>query len=96
MELLGPDGTPVTREWFVPVEDKGETISFIEVLGEWDVLEADMHHYFGVDLDSDVVRKRDWRWFAVRVYWLLGNDTLLRRVLRPPKDTGDTTGHDNA
>lgn len=93
MELLGPDGEPVTREWFAPVEDAGDTVTFLEILEHWNVLEADLHHYFGIDMCSDVVRKRDWRWFAVRVYWLMGRDTAILRAVRPPEPAGDTTPH---
>lgn len=94
MEILDEDGKPVTREWFAPTEEPaGERIGFLDVLEEWDALEADLHHHFGIDMCSEVVRKRDWRWFAVRVKWLLQNDTYLYRVLRPPTPTGDTTPH---
>lgn len=95
-EILGENGEYITREWFAPVEDTTDTttITWLEVLSHWDVLEADLHHFFGIDLGSDIVRQRDWRWFTVRVGWLFGVDSGLNRALRPPEPVDDTPAHD--
>lgn len=70
---------------------------FLDILSEWDVLEADMHHFYGVDLSDPVVQSRPWRWFTVRVKWLMNRaDSGLRAVFRPPEETGDNTPHGNA
>lgn len=78
------------------MEDKGDTITFLEILEHWDTLEADLHHYFQIDMGSDIVRQRDWRWFAVRVKWLLQQDSATARAVRPPEEPSDTTGYGNA
>ncbi|MDK8241729.1 hypothetical protein [Corynebacterium coyleae] len=78
------------------MEDKGDTITFLEILEHWDALEADLHHYFQIDMGSDIVRQRDWRWFAVRVKWLLKQDSATARAVRPPEEPSDTTGYGNA
>lgn len=81
----------------MPVEDEGDRISFLEVLEHWNVLEADLHHYFGIDMGSDIVRKRDWRWFAVRVWWLMDDrGTAISRAVRPPKEPEQNSAHGDA
>lgn len=96
MELLGADGEILTREWFLPTEDKGEVIPFIEVLSHWVQLEGDMHYYFGADLEDPAVKARPWRWFAVRVDWLMSRDSTLRRAVRPPKEPEQNSAHGDA
>jgi hypothetical protein len=59
----------------------------------WELLELDFQEVYGLDLvngDSDLMRRRSWRWFRVRVLGLLSTESRLQRVLNPqsPPETG--------
>lgn len=42
-----------------------------------------MHDVYGVDLSSDILTARSWRWLRVRIQGLLSAETRLARHFRP-------------
>lgn len=98
MEVLGEDGQPIMREWYQDVPDPGvPDLSWPEVLAHWDVLETDMHHFYGADMYDPEVKARPWRWFVVRVARLLVDPSAgLSSAVRPQPPEVETTPHGNA
>jgi hypothetical protein len=78
-------------EWYedVPEELTGgvNVVSHAAVLNEWDLLEGAFHDVFGVDL-VEVMQEnvKTWRWFTVRVAYLLHGDNPLSRHFAPKPD----------
>lgn len=54
-----------------------------DVLERWDLVEADLHQVYGIDIDDRELREtRTWRWLRVRIGGLLTNpDTRICRAL---------------
>lgn len=79
--ILHIDGTPA-REWEeeTPNGIDLSKLTWENMLGHWDAIETDFAHFFHLDLE-DQIPKRTWRWFTIRVFRLLGEDTLLARLL---------------
>ncbi|TCB97719.1 hypothetical protein E0H26_11745 [Micromonospora zingiberis] len=54
------------------------------MLDHWDLIEADLHSEYGVDLDEPgILQQRTWRWLSTRIAGLLSADTRLARALSP-------------
>ena len=80
----GPE-TPVLRQWYDPEAEEGPgAVSITSILEEWNAVETDMHHFYGVDVDSGILDHRSWRWFYIRLGRLLseGESMLYRRLMR--------------
>ena len=95
LELDDPDtGEHRAREWWAetltPDDDcwvDPEKLTWPALLSKWTMIETDFHHFYGADLESpEVLHHRTWRWFTVRVFRLISEDTALGRYLRPPRD----------
>ncbi|GAA2772766.1 hypothetical protein [Saccharopolyspora taberi] len=43
-----------------------------------------MHEFYGIDVDSGVLRTRSWRWLRARIVGLLSCESRLARALTPP------------
>jgi len=52
-----------------------------------DLVEADLHEVFGVDVESGILRERTWRWFQRRIAGVLTCDSRIHRKLHPPEKT---------
>lgn len=56
-------------------------LSWPSLLSRWDAIETDLHHFYGVDVGTGILRARSWRWFRIRVIRLLAEDSMLSRAL---------------
>lgn len=56
------------------------------ILGQWPLIEADLHSEYGIDADSGILRERSWRWLQVRILGLLSAETRLYRHFAPPPE----------
>lgn len=61
-------------------------MTWADLLGRWDLVEADLHDVYGVDVESGILRERSWRWLRTRILGLLNADTRTWRHFRPPDD----------
>ncbi|MEV0236870.1 hypothetical protein [Nonomuraea sp. NPDC050786] len=62
-------------------------MSWLDLLTRWELVEADLHSEFGIDLDrSGALRGRSWRWLRTRIAGLLVADTRIARALDPGDD----------
>ena len=62
-------------------------MSWVQILDEWPIVEADLHEHYGIDLDAPgLLDARSWRWLRTRVLGLLSTDSRLNRLLLPPPD----------
>jgi hypothetical protein len=64
---------------------QGVGVTWSQILAEWELLEADFHDIYGVDLEQ-VFRVRSYRWFIVRVRGLFISDSRLARHFAPPPE----------
>lgn len=74
------------REWYDPHPQghEGEDgHTWAHILDRWQLIEADLHEVYGVDVESGVLRARSWRWLRVRLVGLLSCDSRLARSLGP-------------
>jgi hypothetical protein len=52
----------------------GPRLSWGDLLGVWDAIEADLHQVFGIDTsDPDLMGARTWRWLRHRILALLAD-----------------------
>ena len=49
----------------------------------WELIEADMHERYGIDVESGVLDARTGRWLRARIIGLLGVESRLHRALFP-------------
>jgi len=56
------------------------------VLEQWVLLEAAFHAVYGIDLEQ-VLHTRSFRWFSVRVTYLLAHDNPFGRFFAPKQPT---------
>lgn len=57
------------------------------ILGEWGLIEADLHERYGLDVETPgLLESRTWRWLRVRISGLLACESRLHNKLNPPKD----------
>jgi len=73
-------------EWYdLPADfekPQGVTLTWEAILTQWDLIEADFHDVYGVDLEQ-VFRVKSYRWFTVRVHGLFASDSRLARHFAP-------------
>ena len=79
-------------EWYEDAPEEAQGATLIELWRIRDLIEADLHEIYGVDVDLDnpltdsTLTARSWRWFLVR---LLGLTTTTRSrawaALSPPE-----------
>jgi len=76
-------------EWYDYPEGHAETggLTWAKILTHWNLIEADLQDA-GIDIDSGILKRRTWRWLAVRISGLLSVESRLQRKLFPPKKTG--------
>lgn len=67
------------------------------MLARWDLVEADLHERYGIDVDNGILARRSWRWLRTRILALLDVPphispngqvipaTRLGLALRPPE-----------
>lgn len=99
---LDPGGGPYSvefgdRAWYLPMYNapalggrktaEQQTISWSDILECWTQLELDFQSIYSVDLDTDILDHRSWRWFELRVGDLVHTPhSRLRRALDARKD----------
>nr|WP_113705364.1 hypothetical protein [Nonomuraea lactucae] len=76
------------RDWYDQEDglslSKGRSVSWLDILTRWPLVEADLHETFGIDLDEPAqLRTRSWRWLRTRLLGLLTADTRIARALDP-------------
>jgi hypothetical protein len=60
-------------------------VTWVQILDEWPLVEADLHEVYGVDVGAPgLLAARSWRWLRVRILGLLSADSRLARHLNPP------------
>jgi hypothetical protein len=68
-----------------PKEDQG--IGWKDILGFWNLIEADMNERYGIDVGSpDLLGRRSARWLRVRILGLMSVDSRLRAAVFPPQE----------
>lgn len=71
-----------TRWWWEEKKPGGDLdLSWANLLAHWRWIESDFHHFYGVDFEDGVLSDRTWRWFTLRLFRLLGEDSGLARAL---------------
>lgn len=59
------------RVWYFPQAQKevaaASEHTWLAVLGVWSAIELDLHERYQVDVESDVLDHRSWRWLALRI-----------------------------
>ena len=74
-----------TGLWDYPDPDPEESLTWARILDQWAILEPAFHMRYGVDLE-DALHVKSWRWFTVRVLYLIfADDNALARVLAPSR-----------
>ncbi|MDT0306132.1 hypothetical protein RM780_04035 [Streptomyces sp. DSM 44917] len=58
-------------------------MTWAQLLAAWELIEADLHAEYGVDIASGVLRKRTWRWLRLRIIALLAANTRTARHFAP-------------
>ncbi|MEU9141712.1 hypothetical protein AB0D33_38230 [Streptomyces sp. NPDC048404] len=59
-------------------------MSWVQILDEWPLIEADLHETYGVDVCTPgLLEARSWRWLRVRIFGLLSADSRINRHLFP-------------
>ncbi|MFE7017554.1 hypothetical protein ACFVAQ_45045 [Streptomyces sp. NPDC057651] len=59
-----------------------------QILGEWPLVEADLHEVYGIDVGAPgLLAERSWRWLRVRILGLLSAESRLARRLTPEPET---------
>lgn len=53
----------------------------------WRHIEADLHQFYGIDLDDPDRRPRSWRWLKVRIIGLVAVESRIARALAPDDDS---------
>nr|WP_107088761.1 hypothetical protein [Actinoplanes missouriensis] len=67
-------------------EQAGEGRTWTEVLEQWDLIVADLHSEYGIDVDDRaLMRRRSWRWLQIRIEGLVLTKSRLSRALNPPE-----------
>ncbi|WP_432041407.1 hypothetical protein [Streptomyces cadmiisoli] len=56
------------------------------MLGQWHLIEPDLHDTYGIDVESGILRQRSWRWLQIRIGGLLCAETRLYRHFAPPPE----------
>lgn len=75
------------RDWYATPEDKPmapvgvESVTWVELLDNWAVIECDLHQLFGIDVESGILTRRTWRWLNTRIFDLINQPTRLRTAL---------------
>jgi hypothetical protein len=68
-------------------------VPWLDLLTRWELVEADLHQVFGIDLDrSSALRGRSWRWLRARIGGLLVCDSRIARALDPGDDRPSRRG----
>lgn len=58
-----------------------------DILGHWELIEADLHQHYGIDVRDGILARRSWRWLELRITGLLSIEkSRLRLTLYPPED----------
>lgn len=52
----------------------------------WQLIEADLHETYGIDVESGILRARTWRWLQIRIVGLLSAESRLARQINPPEE----------
>jgi len=66
---------------------QGEGKQWSQILKHWDLIEVDLHQWYGVDIGDGILVRRTWRWLEHRIQGLLAIEkSRLRLTLYPPKD----------
>lgn len=60
-------------------------------MDRWELIEADLHQVYGVDVESGILRERKWRWLRLRITGLLSTECRIHRTFAPP-DSGQKRG----
>ncbi|OZC55060.1 hypothetical protein CH289_07650 [Rhodococcus sp. RS1C4] len=75
------------RDWYYP-ENYGkttpagprETLTWAMMLEHWELVELDFQQFFGIDLESGILKERSFRWLNARVWGVLTEpQSRLRR-----------------
>jgi hypothetical protein len=84
-----PGGGPIDpatglREWYDPEPEEGSGITWADIFDRWNIVEADLHQTYGVDLGTPgLLKQRTGHWLRVRILGLLADpNTRLYRVFR--------------
>jgi hypothetical protein len=70
-------------------------VTWETILGHWELVEADLHQVYGVDLGDPSLR-RSWRWLKLRIAGLCSTDCRLSGALSLPDDPSSTSATDPA
>jgi hypothetical protein len=71
--------------WVDTPEGQGR-LTWERVLGHWELIEADMHEVYGVDIgEPGLLEHRSGRWLRLRIEGLVSTESRLHRELFPPK-----------
>lgn len=55
------------------------------LLNHWRLIEADLHQFYGIDLDDPDRSPRSWRWLKVRIIGVVAIESRIARALAPDK-----------
>lgn len=65
---------------------QGEGKQWSQILKHWDLIEVDLHQWYGVDVGDGLLVRRSWRWLERRISGLLAIEkSRLRLTLYPPE-----------
>lgn len=65
---------------------QGEGKQWAQILQHWDLIEVDLHQWYGVDVGDGILVRRTWRWLERRIQGLLAIEkSRLRLTLYPPE-----------
>lgn len=78
-------------EWYELPEEvtAPQALTWIDLLGQWDLIEADLHEHYGIDTATGILAARDGRWIRTRIAGLLLTDSRLHAyvvALKKPQD----------
>ena len=63
-------------------------VTWRHLLERWDLIEADMQEFYGIDLDAPgLTHERSGRWLKTRILGLLQAESRLHSYIFPPEET---------
>lgn len=66
-----------------------------QALNEWYLIEGEFDDRWGYDL-SELLHTKTWRWFWVRLRYLMSTDSAIRRRLAPPPEPAEVVNPDGS
>lgn len=73
------------RDWYLhpTTETPRQTreVTWVDILSNWEAVELDLSHIHCIDMESDVLEHRSWRWLSLRILDMVHHGPRLSAAL---------------